>query len=152
MLIGGMGFTLAGMHALNQVRPDAELQRFLTETDRTYAAYQKPRGFYPAGDGLDGHARSHPIHRVAGGTISSTSRRAHAPAADFWDTLFAPQKTAAVVFGPASMWIESDTHFAVRGYHLGDQSGYRRPQGQGSLLHRYPRVDNQRAASRRRDL
>ncbi len=116
MLIGGMGITLSAIEALHRARPDAELARFLEETDRTYAHYQSTAGFFLAASGWGAEQDIIPASAWQSHDLYHLLAR-HGAGEDFWDTLFTPDTRVAVVFGQSLMWMEAGPHWKLGGYH-----------------------------------
>jgi hypothetical protein len=116
MLIGGMGLTLSAIEALHRLSPDAELARFVTEMDRTYAHYQSPAGFFLAASGWGGEQDIIPSSAWQSHDFYHLLAR-HGASEEFWDTLFAPDSRVAVVFGQSLMWMETGPHWKLGGYH-----------------------------------
>lgn len=117
MLIGGMGLTLASIDQLNQLSPENEWAEFLEQTDRTYAHYQSPAGFFLAASGWQMEQdiipstawQSHDLYHLL-------LRHGAGSAGSFWEPFFLPLEGAAVVLGCNTVWIEDRTHWTLRGY------------------------------------
>jgi len=115
MLVGGMGMTLAAIHTLNRLAPDAELAGFLARADQTYACYQSPRGFFLAATGWDDCRDLIPATAWQSHDLFHLLSR-HGASEMFWEDVCRPFSDLAVVFGRNTMWLETQTHWAVRGY------------------------------------
>ena len=116
MLIGGMGLTLSGIQELVRTEADTELEQFLAAADQTYAHYQSPAGFFLAATGWGGEQDIIPATAWQSHDFYHLVSR-HGVPADFWETFFAPLAGVAAVFGTSLIWLETKTHWAIRGYH-----------------------------------
>jgi|UniRef100_UPI00404AE5D8 hypothetical protein len=115
MLIAGMGDSLEGIQRYTRLRPDAELDTFLSACDQTYAHYQHPRGFLVSGSGWQSeidiapstgwqsHDFRHLVHR-------------HGVYSNFWAQFFAADHRVSLLLGDQCLWIEHDQHWTIADY------------------------------------
>ncbi len=112
MLIGGMGDSLEGIQRYVRLRPDAELETFLTACDRTYAGYQHPRGFLVSGTGWQSECDVAPSTGWQSHDFRHLVHR-HGVDEKFWDTFFTPDNRTAVLIGDQCLWLEQGNHWAI---------------------------------------
>ena len=112
MLIGGMGDSLEGIQRYHRLRPDDKLQAFLDATDRTYAHYQHPRGFFVSGTGWQSEIDIAPSTGWQSHDFRYLINR-HGIGETFWDEFFAPDERTSVLIGDQCMWIEHGQHWAI---------------------------------------
>lgn len=115
MLIGGMGDSLEGIQRYVRLRPDAELEAFLTACDRTYAGYQHPRGFFVSGTGWDSECDLAPSTGWQSHDFRALVHR-HGVDDTFWDKFFTDDDRIAVLLGEQCMWIERGARWAIGDY------------------------------------
>jgi len=115
MLIGGMGDSLEGIQRYVRLRPDPELEDFLRATDRTYAGYQHPRGFFVAGTGWQSEVDIAPSTGWQSHDFRHLVHR-HGIDADFWDVFFTPDQRTSILLGDQCLWIERGSHWAIGDY------------------------------------
>ena len=116
MLIGGYGITLSAIQALVRAQRDEELENFLQAMDATYVHYQSGAGFFLAATGWGSEQDIIPSTAWQSHDFFHLIAR-HGPDQNFWDNLFGTDSATAVVFGQSMVWIEDQSHWAVRGYH-----------------------------------
>lgn len=115
MLIAGMGDSLEGIQRYVRIRPDAELEKFLADCDRTYAGYQHPRGFFVSGTGWDSECDIAPSTGWQSHDFRHLVHR-HGVSDTFWDQFFADDDRISVLLGEQCMWIERGAHWAIGDY------------------------------------
>jgi hypothetical protein len=115
MLIGGMGDSLEGIQRYVRLRPDAELEAFLTATDRTYAGYQHPRGFFVSGTGWQSECDIAPSTGWQSHDFRHLVHR-HGVDANFWDEFFQPNDRTAVLLGDQCLWLEQGNRWMIGDY------------------------------------
>ena len=120
MLISGMGDTLAGILDIVETRGNRELEAFLADCDRTYAAYQHPRGFFAAATGWQSEVDVAPSSAWHAHDFRYLVRRAEITP-EFWDRMFAPDGgSVSVLLGDQCLWAEVGPHWAVSDYFWQD--------------------------------
>ena len=112
MLIGGMGDSLEGIQQYLRIQPDEELQAFLDATDRTYAYYQHPRGFFVSGTGWQSEIDIAPSTGWQSHDFRYLINR-HGVGEGFWDDFFAHNDRTSVLIGDQCLWIEQGQHWAI---------------------------------------
>jgi len=112
MLIGGMGDSLEGIQRYLRIRPDQELQTFLDATDRTYAHYQHPRGFFVSGTGWQSEVDVAPSTGWQSHDFRYLINR-HGVGEGFWDDFFATDDRTSVLIGDQCLWIEQGQRWAI---------------------------------------
>jgi len=98
-----------------RLRPDPELEDFLRATDRTYAGYQHPRGFFVAGTGWQSEVDIAPSTGWQSHDFRHLVHR-HGIDADFWDVFFTPDQRTSILLGDQCLWIERGSHWAIGDY------------------------------------
>ena len=112
MLIAGMGDSLEGIQRYLRLRPDDELQAFLEATDRTYAYYQHPRGFFVSGTGWQSEIDIAPSTGWQSHDFRYLINR-HGIGEDFWDEFFATDDRISVLIGDQCLWMEEGPHWTI---------------------------------------
>lgn len=115
MLIAGMGDSLEGIQRYVRLRPDAELEAFLEASDRTYARYQHPRGFFVSGTGWQSECDIAPSTGWQSHDFRHLVHR-HGLEAGFWDRFFTDDPRTSVLLGDQCIWLEQGQHWAIGDY------------------------------------
>lgn len=115
MLIAGMGTSLYGVHRYLKHRPGAELERFLDDCDRTYAAYRNPRGYFAAATGWESEVDVVPGSAWHAHDFFYLAER-HGFEAGIAGELFADHPRLSVLLGDQCLWVERGTHWSVTDY------------------------------------
>ncbi|MBP3965862.1 hypothetical protein [Paenibacillus lignilyticus] len=117
MLIAGMGMTLYAVDQYIRHVPDPELSEYLAGSDRTYAAYQNPRGFFASATGWNNEAD------VAPSTAWHTHDLLYLVARNGADDQFWSEfsnkdagSLTSVLLGNGCMWMERDQQWTITDY------------------------------------
>lgn len=117
MLIAGMGMTLFAVEQYLRHVPDPELSEYLAASDRTYAAYQNPRGYFASATGWGNEADVAPCTAWHSHDLLYLAARYNADET-FWNELNDKelgQKTS-VLLGHNCIWMERDQQWTITDY------------------------------------
>ncbi|GAA3402733.1 hypothetical protein ACFFNY_05010 [Paenibacillus hodogayensis] len=115
MLIAGMGISLFGIHEYLERQEDTELAAFLAKCDRTYAAYQNPRGYFASATGWCNEADIAPSSAWHAHDLLYLIAR-HGADDEVWSGLNETHEQISVLLGDRCIWMERGPHWTITDY------------------------------------
>lgn len=118
MLIAGMGMTLFGVEQYLRHVENEELSEYLAATDRTYAAYQNPRGYFASATGWSNEADVAPSTAWHSHDLLYLVAR-HKADETFWTELNDGElgQSTSVLLGNTCIWMEKDQQWTITDYY-----------------------------------